>query len=107
MSVSRRAFMAGAGAALAAPAFAHDPVHEVAIRGFAFQPAALTVRAGDHIRFANHDLAPHTATATDGSWDTGPLQAGESVTLTVDKEWGGTYFCVFHPHMTARLSVGS
>ena len=111
MTINRRTLLAGALGGLLAPApisraRARGRLHLVAIRGFAFVPDQLAVRPGDQIRFTNDDLAPHTATARDGSWDTGPLAQGESTELTVTPDWSAEYFCAFHPSMTARLRIG-
>ena len=105
MSLTRRMFTAGAGVAMAAPVLADNRLHEIAIRDFAFHPPVLSVSPEDRIRFTNHDLAPHTATAQDGSWDSGELEEGASIILTVTKDWTGGYFCAFHPAMTARLHI--
>lgn len=109
----RRCVLAGmagmAGLAFASPrARAHDglgcgAVHEVEIRGFAFTPDQVEVAAGDSIRWTNRDLAPHTATALDGSWDTGPIAEDESVTLTFDPGMAGPYHCSFHPEMSGTV----
>lgn len=110
MKLNRRSVMAGALGGLMAPALAlrahaHDQMHDVAIRNFAFEPETLVVHPTDKIRFTNHDLAPHTATATDGRWETDELARGDSVTLTVTEDWTGDYFCAFHPAMTATLKI--
>lgn len=105
MSVNRRAFIAGALGVLATPALSHGKIHEVAIRDFGFEPEQLTVHPTDQIRFTNHDLAPHTATARDKSWDAGVMKSGETVTLTVDQDWAGDYYCILHPSMTATLAI--
>lgn len=105
----RRVLWLGAGAAmvpaLAFPSGAQCRLHEVAIRGFVFEPDRLPVEIGDKICFTNHDLAPHTATALDGSWDTGTLEQGQHSELTVTTDWTGDYFCGHHPSMTARLEI--
>jgi len=49
-------------------------VHDIEIKSFAFNPSVLEVRPGDQIRWVNRDISPHTATAEDGSWDTGELR---------------------------------
>ena len=110
MTLSRRAVVAGlaslaGGALVPATALRAAAVHDVAIRNFTFEPPVLSVRHGDSIRFTNLDLAPHTATADDGSWDTGTLEKGQSATLTVSADWSLYYFCAFHPAMTARLII--
>jgi plastocyanin len=111
----RRRVLAGlAGLAalplLAARAAAHGGVvcgtiHEVEIKGFAFVPDTIEVAEGDGIRWTNRDLAPHTATAVDDTWDTGPIAEGESVTLEVVKGMTGSYHCQFHPHMAATVTI--
>jgi plastocyanin len=110
MILSRRLFLAGTGAAVAAPALApfaraQDQVHKVEIRNLAFVPDRLEVRPGDHIQFTNYDLAPHTATADDDSWDTETIGRGETVELTVTTEWSASYYCAYHPQMKATLVV--
>lgn len=111
MTIDRRTLMAGALGGLMVPTLAsrvlaHDKHFEIAIRDFVFEaPEGLIVHPTDKIIFTNHDLSPHTATALDGSWDTGEIKKGESITLTITKEWTGDYFCAFHPHMTAKLMI--
>ncbi len=107
MSLSRRAFLIATGVGLATSVQAESKTHDVTISGFAFDPQSLDVTPGDKIRFTNLDLAPHTATANDFSWDTGVLNKGESITLTVLQDWDPSYFCALHPHMTARLRLRS
>ena len=110
MNLSRRTVMAGMLGGLMTPSLtlkghAHDRQLEVAIRDFTFDPIDLVVHPTDQVTFTNFDLAPHTATALDGSWDTGELAQGQSITLTVTKEWTGDFFCAFHPNMTAKLLI--
>jgi len=81
-----------------------DPtVHQVDIRQFVYEPAVQKVQPGDTIRWTNHDIAPHTATADDYAWDTGELAKGESAEIVVTADMPTDYFCVFHPHMKAKL----
>ncbi len=77
----------------------------VDIRDFAFSPGNLQVPVGATVTFTNDDSAPHTATAKDGSWDTGILNQGQSKTITFDKAGDYTYYCKIHPSMVARLQV--
>ena len=80
-------------------------VHDVKIKSFQFEPSHLVVNVGDQIRWTNEDLAPHTATSNDGSWDTGELTRGSSQTILVTKGMTGSYFCAFHPHMKGVIEV--
>lgn len=79
--------------------------HEVAIRSFRFEPESLTIRPGDSVRWTNGDIAPHTATETDGDWDTGELGRGESAEVVLEEPGKIGYFCAFHPHMTGEITV--
>ena len=108
--VTRRTAMAGAVCSVAAFATPHrlraGPVtHEVQIQKFAFEPARITVKTGDKIKWTNVDLAPHTATADAFGWDTGELVRGQSGEVTVTADMETSYFCVFHPHMKGQIDI--
>lgn len=77
--------------------------HVIEIKAFKFVPAELTVRAGDTVKWINRDIAPHTATARDRSWDTKRLKKGEAMSIVVTKDMKMEYFCLYHPQMKARL----
>ena len=79
--------------------------HLVEITDFAFVPATLEVREGDTITWINRDIAPHTATANDGSWDTGFLGLGEQGSLVVSADMLTGYYCQYHPMMKAKLEI--
>lgn len=113
MALSRRQF-GGAllGASLAgwfvrSGAKAHDGphTHSVSIDKFRFMPFSLTVRPGDVIEWVNNDLAPHTATGEDGRWDTGKLTKGQSARIEFTEAGTFNYYCAFHPHMKAAITV--
>lgn len=94
-----------AGVLLASTAMANAAEHVVTISNFAFEPANLTIAAGDIVTFINTDNAPHTATDDNGAFDTGTLQRnGESV-LTFASAGAFAYFCKFHPGMRATITV--
>ncbi|MDA7966733.1 cupredoxin domain-containing protein [Ruegeria sp.] len=108
--LSRRAVLGGALASASALSFSARAdgtpvVHEVTIKRFTFEPAHLRVQAGDTIRWTNLDIAPHTASADDISWDTGELKQGESAEMVVNDGIILTYFCVFHPHMKGSIEI--
>ena len=107
-SPNRRAILLGAVAAAIAPrlARAHSGVvHEVKIERFRFVPDRLQVRIGDHIRWTNLDLAPHTATALEFEWDSAELARGDRFELEVTADIAPEYFCAYHPHMTGSIVV--
>ncbi len=78
---------------------------EVGIAGFAFDPANVEVLVGDSITWTNADLAPHTATAEDGAWDTGTLDRRGRGRITFNAPGAYTYFCAYHPHMKGTVVV--
>ncbi len=111
MTLTRRQAVGAALAALVAPrALAHNGVihgeiHEVVVEGLRFVPERVEARLGDGIRWINRDLAPHTATATDGRWDTGRLNRGDEAAIEVTEDLAGPYFCRFHPHMKGEVII--
>ena len=80
-------------------------MHMVAIDGTAFQPAALTVKAGDSIVWTNKDPFPHTVTSAAGGFDSHEIASGKSWQYTATKKGEFSYICLFHPTMKASLKV--
>jgi len=79
--------------------------HRVVIHNFAFQPAELTVNVGDTIVWKNTDIVSHTATAADGSFDSGEIKPGKSWKLVAKKAGTFAYLCTPHPNMHGTLTV--
>lgn len=77
----------------------------VEIKNFAFGPKTLTIKKGTSVTFTNQDSVAHTATADDGSFDTGLLAKGESGSITLDKAGTFNYHCTPHPNMKATIVV--
>ncbi len=77
----------------------------VAIVNFTFSPATTTVHVGDTITWSNSDSAPHTATAKDGSFDTGILMKGQSASHTFTHAGTFAYICSVHPYMHGTVVV--
>ena len=77
----------------------------VDITDFLYDPATVTVSKGGTVEWTNNDKAPHTATAEDGSFDTGSLDKGDSAKVTFDEPGTFKYICTFHPFMGATVEV--
>ena len=77
--------------------------HTVIISEFEFSPAVLEVEAGDTVIWVNNDIVPHTATARDGSWDTGFIDSNESKQVLVQANQTLSYYCLYHPGMKAQF----
>jgi len=94
-------------AVLGAGAPGHAKTVTVVIEHFAFTPSSIEVEPGDTVEFLNRDIAPHTATAPDGSWSTPEIAAGKTEAIGVSGHVGGAYVCRFHPVMKGRIVVRS
>ena len=95
---------AGVLSAVVSRAEAPGREHHVVITNFAFEPAVVDAKAGDTIIWTNRDIAPHTATSDDGSWDTGTLSKDESMSVVVGADMKASYFCQFHPNMKGSVA---
>ena len=79
--------------------------HIVEIEDFIFSPSVLTVQQGDTVIFVNNDIVPHTATASNGSWDSGDMQQDGEWSFVASDEGVFDYFCTYHPRMVGILTV--
>lgn len=77
----------------------------VIIQNFTFSPATLTVKVGDKVTWTNQDSVGHSATADDGSFDTGVLSQGQSGSITFSKAGTFSYHCSIHPNMKGTIVV--
>jgi LPXTG-motif cell wall-anchored protein len=108
---SRRASGAHPAASLSSRRGARSPAARTAgdpgvtIADFHFSPSATTVHVGDTITWTNNGPSGHTATAGDGSFDTGVLQKGQSASHTFTKAGTFAYVCRIHPFMHGTIVV--
>jgi plastocyanin len=81
----------------------------VAVADFSFTPASITVDVGDTVTWTNSGPdEPHTATANDGSFDTGEIAVGASASHTFDQAGTFAYVCSIHPdQMSGTVTVAS
>lgn len=84
---------------------AGEMIDEVAIAEFEFDPPTITVDAGTDVTWKNRDQAAHTASAVDGSFDTGTLDRGDRGTVTLESPGSHAYVCEFHPFMKGTIEV--
>jgi len=78
---------------------------KVEIVNFAYDPDPVTIEEGGKVIWINQDSAPHTATADDGSFDTGDLEEGKLKSETFKEAGEFTYFCQVHPNMHGTVRV--
>jgi plastocyanin len=72
-----------------------------------YLPNPSTVTANSKVTWNNKDIAPHTATAIDGSFDTGIMNVGSSGSAIVRAQGTVPYHCTMHPWMNGILHVTS
>jgi plastocyanin len=78
---------------------------KVEIVNFAYNPDPVTIQEGGKVIWINRDSSPHTATADDGSFDTGELKEGKLKSETFKEAGEFTYFCQVHPDMHGTIRV--
>ena len=78
----------------------------VSIVGMSFAPSSVTVSVGQSVAWQNTDTITHTATADNGSFNTGNIAPGStSAPITMSTAGTFTYHCQIHPNMVATVNV--
>ena len=72
-----------------------------------YSPPTIKVVIGvnNTVTWVNNDDAPHTVTATDSSFDSGNINAGQSWTHTFTTPGTYSYYCTYHPWMKGTITV--
>ncbi|MEH1831844.1 MAG: cupredoxin domain-containing protein [Nostoc sp.] len=65
----------------------------------------LAIAVGKTVQFINVDEEPHTATATDGSFNSKALDTNQTWNYTATKPGTYPYICSVHPFMKGTLTV--
>jgi hypothetical protein len=84
---------------------AGPPAPEHFIDETAFSPGRAQAPAGQPVKFTNYGVKTHTIMSADGSWTTGPVQPGQSATVTITKPGRYTYFATEFPWAKGQLIV--
>jgi plastocyanin len=82
-----------------------ERAEKVEIVDFAYDPEPVRIQTGGKVIWQNMDSAPHTATADDGSFDTGTIEQGKIKSETFKEPGTYTYFCEIHPTMHGTVEV--
>jgi LPXTG-motif cell wall-anchored protein len=77
----------------------------VTIKDFSYGPSAVTVTAGESVTWTNNGPTRHSATAKNGSFDTGLLTKGKSASHTFAQAGDVSYVCSLHPFMHGSVHV--
>jgi plastocyanin len=92
----------------ATPVAAGSPAASAAtikIYDFGYDQPQITIQTGQSVTFINTGRIGHTATASEGSFDTGLLQQNESATITFNNPGKFAYYCQPHPFMKGVIQV--
>jgi len=88
-----------------APSGEAAKAEKVQIVEFTYEPDPVVVQTGGKVTWQNEDTAPHTATADDGSFDTGTIEQGKTGSATFKEAGAFTYICEIHPTMQGTVEV--
>jgi plastocyanin len=78
---------------------------DVRIEDFDYSPRTVTIRVGDTVTWTNRDPVEHTATATNGSFDTGMIAPDGSARIRFTRAGTYAYLCTPHPDMRGTVVV--
>lgn len=93
----------------AAPVVTPTPVtgpqtHSIDISNMVFNPASITIKAGDTVTWTNNDAAKHIV-AGDGGIKSGTLSTGDTYSQTFKTAGTLAYHCEIHPAMKGTIVV--
>ena len=77
-------------------------VHNVDIVNFAFEPAEISINAGDAVTWMNKGTVTHDVTSSLFDHDMNP---GESFSFTFNQTGEYDYHCDIHPSMKGKVIV--
>jgi plastocyanin len=70
----------------------------IEIKNFGFSQASITISPGETVSWINMDRVSHTATAIEGSFDSGTLGKDDTFSHTFSERGTFNYLCNFHPN---------
>jgi plastocyanin len=76
----------------------------VDIDHFAYHPPTLRIAKGSTVAFSNSSGVTHTATRA-GSFSTGRIKPGESISIRFKQPGTFAYHCTIHPFMHGKIVV--
>jgi plastocyanin len=79
--------------------------HTVNIKNMRYQPDPVEISAGDSVEWKNLDAMQHTATADDGSFDSGGLTQNATFVQPFTDAGSVPYHCEFHGAMSGTVNV--
>ncbi|KPV47868.1 hypothetical protein SE17_41135 [Kouleothrix aurantiaca] len=79
----------------------------VSMKDFEFGPVEIKVKVGNTIAWKNDGAKPHSATASDASFDTAIFQPGDTKSVTFSKAGTFKYYCQLHGTPDGNGMVGT
>ena len=77
----------------------------VTVSDFTFAPGTITINQGDTVTWVNNGPTPHSATSSNGAFDTGIFPKGQSRSHTFNEAGTFAYICTPHPFMKGTVVV--
>jgi LPXTG-motif cell wall-anchored protein len=77
----------------------------VTVSDFTFSPGTVTIDQGDTVTWVNNGPTPHSATSSNGAFDTGIYPKGQSRSHTFNEAGTFAYICTPHPYMKGTVVV--
>jgi len=77
----------------------------VNIKGMKYDPASVTIKAGDTVTWTNADQRDHRVAAADGSFSSGNIGPGATYSFVFSKAGKFEYSCSLHPRMKGVVIV--
>jgi len=71
----------------------------------AYSPNPIVLAIGGTATWKNNDSVAHTATANDGTWDSGSIAPGGTFSRTFPAAGSFPYKCTIHPGMVGTVTV--
>lgn len=77
----------------------------IVMKNLAFDPATVTIKAGESVIWTNLDSMNHTVVADNGEFKSGALGQNATFTFKFDKAGSYPFHCGIHPSMTGTVVV--
>jgi plastocyanin len=78
---------------------------QVGIESYGYVPEPIMIPAGGTVVWTNRDIVLHSATASDGSFESGLLQQGKGFAHTFSQPGEYPYYCTRHGGMAGLVIV--
>ena len=75
------------------------------MKDMAFDPATVTIKAGESVTWTNEDSASHTVVGDNGEFESDSLSKGDTFSFTFDAAGTYAYHCSIHSSMKATVTV--